>query len=529
MTQGKPISATAAWGLIVLALIPMLVLPPKAADDFSTLLLPILAWAAVALNYWVLRHLHPTLPDYRLVRLLLPASILWALGETTWGVLHFLDMETDPSVADIFWLLGNATFLYALGSALRWYPQRQSPSLRRLQWGVLLGILLLSSYFVLWPMAQAFTLEDWKDFFPAMLYPIMDAALLMAVASLTLRMRRGQLWRPWMLIALSVAAASLADLLYIYLDWNDLYYTSQALWLSRLTDWLFLVDYILYGWGMVELRRAWRQMTRLGAPGPRPVQRPKTFTNALGLLYLDQEDRVIGFAGVLWEQGAHPPALEKPVREAWPESTAQENWQVLLNTLRLEGKLFPSALSLPARDDQRMTCWISGVAIAPGGTYEGANLLLRGYQPGLFDPFLGLSPESTGLARFLARETGVTIPDYRQAMHDYVQGLWRALMLTLTQQFGPERTQEVVHEIQQAHEETFQLTPQHIRLTEPAAAEPNLEALRRLYQELLNDLQRQAARLLSPPVALHEMTKAESRMEDSLLWMAEELGLRFRS
>ena len=157
MSSQTSLSAKVAVALMVVTLGLMLTLPLETANVFSTIALPLLAWGAAGLNFWAIRRLPPTLPDHRLLRLLLPASVLWALGETIWGALFFLMGEPpDPSVADIFWLLGNVVFLYALVSALRWYPQRQTPALRWMRWGIVLVIFALSVYFVLWPIAQEF-------------------------------------------------------------------------------------------------------------------------------------------------------------------------------------------------------------------------------------------------------------------------------------------------------------------------------------------------------------------------------------
>ena len=83
MSSQTSLSAKVAVVLMVVTLGLMLTLPLETANVFSTIALPLLAWGAAALNYWAMRRLHPTLPDHRLLRLLLPAGVLWALGETT--------------------------------------------------------------------------------------------------------------------------------------------------------------------------------------------------------------------------------------------------------------------------------------------------------------------------------------------------------------------------------------------------------------------------------------------------------------
>ncbi len=514
--------ALSALGLTGLTLVLMLLLPLDAANTFSTIALPFLAWAAAALNYWVLRHLHPSLPDHRLVRRLLPASVLWALGETAWGVLYASGLETDPSIADVFWLLGDVVFLYTLLGALRWYPRISSTAIRRARWGILLVIFALSGAFVLWPIAQEFTPEAWLKTLWALAYPLFDTALLVAVVTLTIQMRRGQLWRPWLLIALSVVAASFADLLYTYLDWNDLYYAETTGLLSRVTDWLFLLDYILYGWGMEELRRAWSGIAMQAFSALPQIERPSTFTNTVGLLYLDGQNQIIGYAGALWEQIATAPQEGRTPADLWPAA----EWQTALETLRREGKLFPLALTLPTKKGIQLTCWISGVAVVPGKTYEGANLLLRGYHPGQFDPLAGLSDESAALARFLARETGVTFADYRRAMQEYTQALWAVFLPLIAEQLGPDQARAVLRDLNQTHGDAFRLALDTIQLTEQAAAEPNIEVLRQRYLDLLDDLRRQVEHLLSKPVLFYELAQAEQRMDASLLWMAQELDLR---
>ena len=509
-----------ALGLALGSLALMLALPNP--DPFSTVALVVLAWANVGLIIWSLRHLPEDLPDRRILHLLAWSSILWALGESLWAVYFFLGVEADPSWADLFWIPGSLVFLYALWRALRTYPRRRLPRLPILH-VVLVGIALgLIGYLVIWPIFQELPSTPWLQVLWALAYPLIDTALLITALTLAVYMARSQLWRAWTLIAASVLVASLADLAYAYLDWNGLYYAETTEGISRLTDWLFLLDYILYGWGIYELYLAWRGVAERLPQVQQPPDLPLDYANVFGLLYLDANDRIIGSEGPFWQK-VGTPQENQTLAEALRLDPAQV--EPLLAQLHRQHKILPTPLELRTPEGEPLMAYLSGVAVMPGTTYLGANLILRTFVPG-HEPLEGLSEEGVGMVTFLARETGFKVPDYRQAMLRYTQAVWQTLMQAIAHQLGPQVAQGILERLAAAHGNVFNLNLREVAFTQQAASDPHQEQVRLACAALIEDLFRTAQQLLSEPLALYELFQAERRLEAEVLQIAKELGLR---
>jgi hypothetical protein len=356
-----------------------------------------------------------------------------------------------------------------------------------------------------------------------LLYPLLNTLLLILVLTLAFYMGRGRLWRPWLLIALSVIAASFGDLFYTYLDINDLYYAEHTILLSRASDWMYIADYILYGWGLAELYLIWQEVLHPRFQKRRKAPIPPHFTNMYGLLYLDGEDRVIDKEGPLWEHLSHLPQEGEHLSEAL--GTTSASIQEILSTLKKAHKVLPIPLHLTNREGRSLMVHLSGVAVAPGKIYEGANLLLHTFVPG-HEPLTGFSEEGFEMVRFLARETGVHIPNYRQAILRYTQTLWTDLIQTIQQYLGPLTALGVLERLQAVYDDIFILSINGLELTEQAAAEPSRDALQGYCKGLLNDLLQTMQQFLSKPLSLYELYQAEQRLDTETLWIAEELGLR---
>ncbi len=509
-----------ALGLALGSLALMLTLPGPNA--FGAVIPAILAWGSASLAFWSLRHLPSDLPDRRVLRLLAWSGTLWALGESLWAFYFLLGRNTDPSWADLFWLLGSLTFLAALVQALRTYPRRRLARLPLLQ-ALFIGLALgLAGYLVIWPILRTLVATSWLQILWALIYPLVDTALLITSLTLAIHMARSQLWRGWALIAASVLGIGLADLAYAYLNWHHLYHAPGTQGLSRLTDWLFVLDYILYGWGLYELYLAWRRVTERLPQVQQLPERPPDFANVFGLLYLDAEDRVIGSEGPFW-QLLGVPTENQTLAEALHLDPAQV--EPLLAQLRRQHKILPTPLDLPSVEGEPLRAYLSGVAVIPGTTYLGANLVLRTFVAG-HDPLAGLSEEGVGMVTFLARETGFKVPDYRQAMLYYTQALWQTLMQAIAHQLGPQVAQGVLEHLSAAHSNVFHLSLQEATFTEQAAADPHEEQVRQACIALVEDLFHTAQQFLSEPLALYEVFQAERRLDPEVLQIAKEIGLR---
>jgi hypothetical protein len=160
-------------------------------------------------------------------------AILDFLAESTYGILEIgfsFDMnETFPSLADIFWCSSYIAYFIGLIMLFNGYRKSGFPLGKIKTYALLSSIYVLLSvvviYFLLVPIIQD---EETKIITKAfsLYYPIADILIVaMAIILLYLisKFGKGLITMPWKMLALGFFCFSVSDLLYSYLDWQDLY------------------------------------------------------------------------------------------------------------------------------------------------------------------------------------------------------------------------------------------------------------------------------------------------------------------
>jgi hypothetical protein len=165
--------------------------------------------------------------------LILVGVVFFFIAETIYGYLEVVkkeDMnEYFPSIADYFWCAGYVPMLAGLIMMFTGYKKSGLPiGNPKLYLGLSIGIFILALaliYYLLVPIVNdAETNLLSKIFY--LFYPIADlllvipAALLMYITSL---FGAGTISRPWKFLAFGYFLITIADLLYAYLGWQDLY------------------------------------------------------------------------------------------------------------------------------------------------------------------------------------------------------------------------------------------------------------------------------------------------------------------
>lgn len=158
---------------------------------------------------------------------------LFFLGETLYAILEVvckLDMnENFPSIADIAWCTGYIPQFIALSMLFIGYKKSGLP-MGNVKMYISLSvvfIILCASiiYYLLIPIIDDPETDILTKIF-SLFYPIADlflvapAIVLMYVIYL---IGRGRLATPWLFIALGFISFTVADLLYSYLSWLDIY------------------------------------------------------------------------------------------------------------------------------------------------------------------------------------------------------------------------------------------------------------------------------------------------------------------
>jgi hypothetical protein len=165
--------------------------------------------------------------------LLLAGMIMFFIAESLYAILEIAfkaDMnEQFPSIADIFWCAGYIPLFTGLILMIAGYKKSGFPMGNRRQY-VLLSVVSFSlaaavTALILVPVikdTETTTLD--KAFY--IFYPAADILLVIPsiiIIYITSLFGKGVISRPWKYVALGFVSFTVADLLYSYLGWQDLY------------------------------------------------------------------------------------------------------------------------------------------------------------------------------------------------------------------------------------------------------------------------------------------------------------------
>jgi hypothetical protein len=158
---------------------------------------------------------------------------LYCLAETTYGFLEIvtgLDMNTNyPSIADFFWCVAYVPMFIGLLMMIQGYRKSGFPmgntKVKAILSAGILAISFVVFMFILKPIIMDEETSSLTKFF-YLFYPIADVLIVIPVillAYITSLFGKGAVSQPWKYLALGFIGFSIADLLYAYLSWDDLY------------------------------------------------------------------------------------------------------------------------------------------------------------------------------------------------------------------------------------------------------------------------------------------------------------------
>jgi hypothetical protein len=158
---------------------------------------------------------------------------MYFVAETIYGVLEIIfliDMNANyPSLADFFWCgayipLFAGLLMMILGYWRSGFPMGSS-KVRVLLTAAILCVSFVVFYFILVPIIKDNETTFIAKFF-YLFYPIADVLIVIPVillAYITSLFGKGSVSKPWRYLAMGFISFSVADLLYSYLSWEDLY------------------------------------------------------------------------------------------------------------------------------------------------------------------------------------------------------------------------------------------------------------------------------------------------------------------
>ncbi|GEM_PF-892681 len=249
----------------------------------------VLAMMATGISSRIYRSLPKGRYARRLWGTLIAAFGCWAIGEILWSVYEFvLKLDIYPSLADLFYLIGDITLAIFFASQVGFLRIVLRGWKRVLTIALILVFVIWAGYFVIGPM-----LPQWRrnpaELGVSLLYETTHIVLLSGATMLTLGLLEGFLGRRWIVLAVGLWTNILANQIFFYATWNNLYYPNDQVTLaSVIFDLLYIASYLLI---LIGLYLRWAlpfptiHVEEALARGAQPVSR------AVGVLISDSGGR----------------------------------------------------------------------------------------------------------------------------------------------------------------------------------------------------------------------------------------------
>ncbi|MBN1330364.1 MAG: hypothetical protein JXA54_12895 [Candidatus Heimdallarchaeota archaeon] len=151
------------------------------------------------------------------------AFFFMTIAEGTWAVLDlFLNQDLYPSLADAFWIIGYIVMLVALILEDRLVKIPRNIVLT-IVWTVVLIGAGIAVYFTL--AHQIYIYEDYNFLEKSVstFYVFWDLILLYVLGLIFFKYRQGKIGVSWLIIMIGIVITAAADIMFSYLDWNEIY------------------------------------------------------------------------------------------------------------------------------------------------------------------------------------------------------------------------------------------------------------------------------------------------------------------
>ncbi len=187
--------------------------------------------------------------------------VFYFIAESAYASLE-IALKTDmnelfPSVADYFWCVGYIPFFAGLLLIFIGYKRSGLPMGTGIYIGITFLVFLVSVaiiYFLLIPVVKDEETDTLAKIF-YLYYPIADLLIVLPAIILiyiTSLFGTGKITRPWVFLAFGFLLFTIADLLYSYLSWQDLYGNGNLIDVAWNAGYLFLGMSGLYQYQLVK-------------------------------------------------------------------------------------------------------------------------------------------------------------------------------------------------------------------------------------------------------------------------------------
>jgi hypothetical protein len=183
--------------------------------------------------------------------------VMYALAEISWLIYLLAGMEPPyPGPSDLIYFIAYSFMIVALFNKYRMF--NIYPTKRRviILWMICGIMLILIGIFVVAPIVSGAAETNPLETLVNLYYPLADFVILMIALYLIFTLWGGRISSSWMLIGAGALVLALADILFVYADWNGLYYPgTQINVISKIVDMGYIQFALLFASGVFMQRQ----------------------------------------------------------------------------------------------------------------------------------------------------------------------------------------------------------------------------------------------------------------------------------
>ncbi len=446
------------------------------------------------------------------------AEAIWAYYEVVLG-----QDVPYPSIADLFWLFGYAMIWLALFTQYRLFQVAPSRRQRQIIAALVIVFFLIGGWVVIRPIIQGFDPSDALSSLLNVAYPLFDLALLVLALVVIFSFGQGRFVMAWHILGGGLVFMAAADLMFVYADWNEIYYPDSHLnGITLLIDTLYYVAYLTIGLS------AYTYMvisTSLQPVTMDIVLRSLTKSNVL--VFVDPNGKIISLSEN-FSNLIHSPAPSQYVKLPLCEALKIEQAavaDVIAETIK-QGSLSTRPMLIRNVEGHPKDVWLTSVAVYNDQkSLVCIALVLRTN----LDPQDGeerpLSEEQKMLVNYYLTQAGTYRSEENQVIKTYFLEQIR-LLYSLIQQFSgrPVAEKLLAHLNQVANENDwhFTFTDQEIGIPNEYEGQTLAERISILLQEAKDF----AVKMMNLEIVVQEMRLLENNLSADNLRYIDKYKLR---
>ena len=207
-------------------------------SNIETTIITFIVFVLLFYNYITLEGIYK---NRKTIGLITIGLFMFFIAELVWTLYTvFLERDPFPSIGDFFYILGYIPLIYVLYNKTKSIPVTPEKNRYLLSLVSVFILTLLSIFLIIIPIIQEM-IRGYNIFegIILFLYPLLDLLLLFYSIALYSKYAGGEIEIPWLVLTLAILFNYIADLIYLYEDWNEIY-TSHT-W----SDDLFVTFYCL--------------------------------------------------------------------------------------------------------------------------------------------------------------------------------------------------------------------------------------------------------------------------------------------